>query len=58
MTIVLADKRGVEKKEITLHYEGGLEAFVRYLDRAKTALIPAPDHDRAPSATASSSKPR
>jgi DNA gyrase subunit B len=42
VTIVLADKRGVEKKEITLHYEGGLEAFVRYLDRAKNALIPAP----------------
>jgi DNA gyrase subunit B len=26
---------------------------VRYLDRAKTPLIPAPDHDRRPSATAS-----
>jgi len=42
VTIVLADLRGVEKKEIVLHYEGGLEAFVRYLDRAKTALIPSP----------------
>ncbi|MBN9532703.1 MAG: DNA topoisomerase (ATP-hydrolyzing) subunit B [Alphaproteobacteria bacterium] len=42
VTIVLADKRGVEKKEITLHYEGGLEAFVRFLDRTKNALIPAP----------------
>ena len=42
VTIVLADKRGVEKKETRLHYEGGLEAFVRYLDRAKTALIPMP----------------
>jgi DNA gyrase subunit B len=42
VTIVLADKRGVEKKEITLHYEGGLEAFVRYLDRTKSALISAP----------------
>ncbi len=42
LTIVLADKRGVEKKETTLHYEGGLEAFVKYLDRAKTGLIPAP----------------
>jgi DNA gyrase subunit B len=42
VTIVLADLRGVEKKEATLHYEGGLEAFVRYLDRAKNALIPAP----------------
>jgi len=42
VTIVLADKRGVEKKEITLHYDGGLTAFVQYLDRAKNALIPAP----------------
>ena len=42
VTIVLADNRGVEKKEVTLHYDGGLEAFVRYLDRAKNLLIPAP----------------
>ena len=42
VTIILSDLRGVEKKEVVLHYEGGLEAFVRYLDRAKTALIPAP----------------
>src|SRR3954469_16899236 len=42
VTIILADKRGVEPKEITLHYEGGLKAFVEYLDRAKNALIPAP----------------
>src|ERR1700748_3442775 len=42
VTIILADKRGVEKKEVTLHYEGGLAEFVRYLDRAKSSLIPAP----------------
>ena len=42
VTIVLADKRGVEKKEVTLHYEGGLIEFVRYLDRAKSSLIPSP----------------
>src|SRR3984885_12265844 len=42
VTIVFADLRGVEKKEVTLHYDGGLEAFVRYLDRAKTPLIPSP----------------
>ncbi|HEY4264821.1 MAG TPA: DNA topoisomerase (ATP-hydrolyzing) subunit B [Micropepsaceae bacterium] len=42
VTIRLIDKRGVEKKEVLLHYEGGLEAFVRYLDRAKTGLIPNP----------------
>jgi DNA gyrase subunit B len=42
VTIILSDQRGVEKKEVTLHYEGGLEAFVKYLDRTKNALIPAP----------------
>ncbi len=42
VTIRLSDQRGVEKKESKLHYEGGLEAFVRYLDRAKNGLIPAP----------------
>src|ERR1700744_4757362 len=42
VTIILADKRGVEAKEITLHYEGGLKAFVEYLDRAKNQLIAAP----------------
>ena len=42
VTIRLTDKRGVEKKETILKYDGGLEAFVRYLDRAKTGLIPNP----------------
>ncbi len=42
VTIVLADRRGVEAKEATLHYEGGLKAFVQYLDRTKTSLISAP----------------
>ncbi|MEJ0043461.1 MAG: DNA topoisomerase (ATP-hydrolyzing) subunit B [Rhizomicrobium sp.] len=42
VTIILADKRGVEAKETTLHYEGGLKAFVQYLDRAKASLISAP----------------
>ncbi|MGA7712730.1 MAG: DNA topoisomerase (ATP-hydrolyzing) subunit B [Rhizomicrobium sp.] len=42
VTIWLADKRGVESKESKLHYEGGLEQFVRYLDRAKNSLIPNP----------------
>ncbi|HEY8012756.1 MAG TPA: ATP-binding protein, partial [Dongiaceae bacterium] len=34
----LSDARGVEAKSVELHYEGGVEAFVRYLDRNKTAL--------------------
>ncbi len=42
VTIILADKRGVEPKETTLHYEGGLKAFVQYLDRAKTSLVGTP----------------
>ena len=40
--IVLADKRGVEPKGETMMYQGGLEAFVRFLDRAKHPLIPQP----------------
>jgi len=42
VTIHFADKRGVESKETVLHYEGGLEQFVRYLDRAKNSLLPNP----------------
>ncbi len=42
VTIALTDKRGVEPKETILHYEGGLKAFVQYLDRAKTSLISTP----------------
>ena len=40
--IVLTDARHVEEKREELYYEGGLEAFVRYLDRAKTPLIDKP----------------
>ncbi|HEU0157289.1 MAG TPA: DNA gyrase subunit B, partial [Stellaceae bacterium] len=38
VTLVLTDLRGVEPKSARLHFEGGLEAFVRYLDRSKQAL--------------------
>ena len=40
--IVLTDARRAEVKREELHYEGGLEAFVRYLDRTKTPLIDKP----------------
>jgi DNA gyrase subunit B len=40
--IVLTDKRGVEVKSEEMLYTGGLEAFVRYLDRAKHPLIQQP----------------
>ncbi len=37
--LTLTDARSAEPKEVDLHYEGGLIAFVKYLDRTKTALI-------------------
>ena len=40
--VILSDLRHAEPKREELFYEGGLEAFVRYLDRAKTALIDKP----------------
>ncbi len=36
--IVLKDLRGEEPKEVVLFYEGGVEAYVKYLDRTKNAL--------------------
>jgi DNA gyrase subunit B len=40
--LVLTDARHEEEKSVELYYEGGIAAFVRYLDRAKTPLIPEP----------------
>ncbi|MDP2358391.1 MAG: DNA topoisomerase (ATP-hydrolyzing) subunit B [Beijerinckiaceae bacterium] len=40
--IVLTDARHAEVKVEELYYEGGLEAFVRYLDRTKRPLLQAP----------------
>jgi DNA gyrase subunit B len=40
--IVLTDARGVEVKREELYYEGGVEAFVRYLDRTKKPLTDTP----------------
>ena len=40
--LILTDARHEEPKSVELYYEGGISAFVRYLDRAKTALIPDP----------------
>jgi DNA gyrase subunit B len=36
--LILNDARGVEPKSIVMHYEGGLEEFVKYLDRSKQAF--------------------
>ncbi len=38
VTLVLTDLRGTEPKTVSFHYDGGLEAFVQYLDRSKQAL--------------------
>src|SRR5881398_3570800 len=40
--LVLADARHEERVEHELFYEGGIAAFVKYLDRAKTPLFPEP----------------
>ena len=42
VTIVLSDMRHAVEKREEMRYEGGVEAFVKYLDRNKNALIPAP----------------
>jgi DNA gyrase subunit B len=40
--IVLADQRHAVEKREEMIYEGGVEAFVKYLDRNKTPLVPKP----------------
>jgi DNA gyrase subunit B len=40
--LILSDARHEEEHEVELYYEGGISAFVRYLDRTKIALIPDP----------------
>jgi DNA gyrase subunit B len=42
VTIYFRDLRGTEPFEEVLHYEGGIEAFVRHLDKAKNPLIKDP----------------
>jgi DNA gyrase subunit B len=38
VTIVLTDARGVSPRREEMHYDGGIQAFVEYLDRSKTPL--------------------
>ena len=40
--VVLTDERHADKKREEMRYDGGIAAFVRYLDRSKTALIDEP----------------
>ncbi|MEW6640964.1 MAG: DNA topoisomerase (ATP-hydrolyzing) subunit B [Pseudomonadota bacterium] len=42
VNIVLSDMRHAVEKREEMRYEGGIEAFVKYLDRNKTAIMPAP----------------
>jgi DNA gyrase subunit B len=42
VAIVLSDQRHAVEKREEMKYEGGVEAFVKFLDRNKTTLIPAP----------------
>ena len=39
LRITLRDERAAEPRVAELHYEGGIEAFVGYLDRAKQSLV-------------------
>jgi DNA gyrase subunit B len=41
VTLALTDARPVEPVTVELHFEGGLSAFVGFLDRSKNALHPA-----------------
>ncbi|WP_395445289.1 DNA topoisomerase (ATP-hydrolyzing) subunit B [Caulobacter sp. UC70_42] len=42
VTIWFKDHRDAEPWEEKLHYDGGIEAFVRHLDKVKTPLLKAP----------------
>ena len=42
VNIILSDLRGVEPVKSEFKYDGGLKAFVQYLDRARTPLLPEP----------------
>ena len=42
VVIALRDRRDAEPFDEILHYEGGVEAFVRHLDKAKTPLLKNP----------------
>ncbi|MDE1935836.1 DNA topoisomerase (ATP-hydrolyzing) subunit B [Bradyrhizobium sp.] len=42
VNIVLSDHRHAVEKREEMHYSGGVEEFVKYLDRNKKAIVPAP----------------
>src|SRR5437764_4987168 len=42
VTVVLSDKRHAVEKREEMRYQGGVEEFVKYLDRNKSPLVPKP----------------
>jgi DNA gyrase subunit B len=42
VNILLSDQRHAVEKREEMHYDGGVEEFVKYLDRNKKAIVPAP----------------
>ncbi|HZR74324.1 DNA topoisomerase (ATP-hydrolyzing) subunit B [Bradyrhizobium sp.] len=42
VNIVLSDARHAVEKREEMHYQGGVEAFVKFLDRNKKAMVPTP----------------
>jgi DNA gyrase subunit B len=42
VSIVLSDMRHAVEKREEMRYDGGIEAFVKYLDRNKSAIMPTP----------------
>lgn len=42
VSIVLSDMRHAVEKREEMRYDGGIEAFVKYLDRNKSGIMPAP----------------
>jgi DNA gyrase subunit B len=47
VSIVLSDMRHAVEKREEMRYDGGIEAFVKYLDRNKSGIMPAPITIRA-----------
>jgi DNA gyrase subunit B len=47
VNIVLSDMRHAVEKREEMHYSGGVEEFVKYLDRNKTPIVPKPIMVRA-----------
>src|SRR5271163_2271795 len=48
LTIALRDERHAEKREVVMRYDGGLVAFVEWLDRAKNSVFAPPISLRVP----------